>query len=399
MIQEARPSSTEPSPTSPPAPPVRVGYLVSTRSYGGPERQIVGVARALDRTRFSPIIITFVCHPSEERPLLTEARKAGIPTATVHMPTTFDPRGVQRLMRVLRSNSVGLLCTRGYKADILGLMAGRLIAIPLVAVCGGWTAHTWLIRLYESADRTALRHMDHVVAVSEAMRRTLIGAGIAPKRIAVAPNAVDATIFRPGDGTRLRKELSIEKDTLVIAAAGRLSPEKGHRYLVEGFAHVRSRLPCHLLLAGDGPERPVLESLVLSLGLRTVTTFVGWHSDVREVYWAADVVCLPSLREGMPNAVLEAMACGKPVVGSDVGGVRELLADNESGILVPPGDPQALARAVTRIVEDPELAERMGKCALDRAGEMTFWRTARLIENAYASTLRNSSGSRSVLDG
>ena len=393
MIQEARPSSTEPSPTSPPAPPVRVGYLVSTRSYGGPERQIVGVARALDRSRFSPIIITFVCHPSEERPLLTEARNAGIPTATVHMPSTFDPRGIHRLVRVLRSNSVGLLVTRGYKANTLGLMAGRLIGVPVVAVCGGWTAHTWSVRLYESLDRIALRHADQIAVVSEATREALIGAGIASRRIAVVPNAVDSTVFRPGDGTRLRKELGIGKETVVIAAVGRLSPEKGHSCLVEGFAHVRSRLPCHLLLAGDGPERPVLESLVLSSGLPTVTTFLGWHSDVREVYWAADIVCLPSLSEGMPNAVLEAMACGKPVVGSDVGGVRELLADNESGIVVPPGNACALARAITRLIEDRDLAGRIGRCALERAREMTFSRSARLLEETYASTLGQNRGS------
>ena len=383
MIQEACPSSMEATPTSPPPLPVRVGYLVSTRAYGGPERQIVGVARALDRSRFTPIIITFVCHPNEERPLLTEARKAGIPTATVHMPTTFDPRGAIRLIRLLRSTCVRLLCTRGYKGDILGLLAGRALSLPVVVTCGGWTGHTLLVRLYEWLDRFACRIADRVIAVSEAMRQQVIQMGGAPASVVVVPNAVDSEQFAPGDGSLARAEMGIPQDATVIASVGRLSPEKGHRYLVEAVSLLQSERPYHLLLVGDGPERARLEAMVKSLGLSPVTTFLGWRLDVVDLYRASDIVALPSLTEGMPNAALEAMACGKPVVASDVGGVAEALCCGEAGLLVPTAQPAALAGALSYLMERPELAQSLGQRGREKARRMTLALNAAALEALY----------------
>ena len=394
MIQKACPSSMEATPTSPPPLPVRVGYLVSTRSYGGPERQIVGVARALDRSRFSLIIITFVCHPSEERPLLTEARNAGIPTATVHMPSTFDPRGISRLLRTLRDENVAVLCPFGYKADVLGWIAGRMLRLPLLATCGGWTGHSWSVRQYERVDRWVYRLMDRVIAVSEATRQQLICSGVPSGRVVLVPNAVDTQHFHPHGTSDLREKLGISAETVVVAAVARLSPEKGHRYLVEAFSRLSDKTPVHLVLAGDGPERVRLERTAASMALSQHITFLGWCEDVRQVYWASDIIALPSLTEGLPCAVLEAMACGKPVVASDVGGVAEALGRSGAGMLVPACDSLALAGALSDLIADPHVALRMGQSARRRAEGMTFGGNARRMEAAWGQLARNSDANR-----
>ncbi|UCH33718.1 MAG: glycosyltransferase [Armatimonadota bacterium] len=361
---------------------------MATRSHGGPERQILGVATRHERSRFRPLIVSFVSYHGERRPVLDEANRAGLPTAAVRMTATLDPRGVSGLARMLRQEAISLVATYGYKADILGLMAGRLVGVPVVATCGGWTGHTRLVCLYEALDKLALRLADRVIAVSEATRSALLQSGVDPRRIAVVPNAVDGERFRPGDGSRLRAELGVAPDTAVIVSVGRLSREKGHRYLIDAAAQLRSPQRIHLLFVGDGPEKPALERLVASHDMTAMTTFAGWRTDVVPFYRAADIVVLPSLTEGLPVALLEAMACGKPVVASDVGGVAEVLGASAYGLVVPPANPSALTNALACLVERRHFAHALAERARERATQMTFDTSVRLLEHLYADVLR-----------
>lgn len=365
--------------------PCGVAYLVSTRSYGGPERQIVGAACKLDPGQFRPLIVTFICLRDERRPLLEEAAAAGLPTATVRMTATFDPRGVWGLLKVLRDHGIGLVNTRGYKADLLGLIGGRMLGLPVIATCGGWTGHTPMVRLYERLGRMAYRLADRVITVSEATRRKVIQFGVPPQRVVAVPNAVDTERFRPGDGSALRAQLGVSPGAVLVVTVGRLSPEKGHEHLVRAVGSQRDRSGIRLVLVGDGPERARLEQLVADQRLTGAVTFAGWRDDVAEFYHAADIIALPSLMEGLPNAMLEAMACGKPVVATDVGGVAEALGD--TGLVVPPGNTAAFAQALTRLVDDPGLARALGERARDRAAGMTFESNARRFEQVYAEAL------------
>ena len=366
--------------------PVGVAYIVATQAFGGPERQIIGVLSELDRSRFDPVLISFTRYHGERRPVLVEAEAAGLATVAIRMTTPFDPRAIPLLARALRRHRVGIISPRGYKADLLGLLLGRLLGLPVVATCGGWTGHTWRVQFYERVDRMAYRFMDAIVAVSEATRRQVIGFGARPERVRVVPNAVDGRRYHPGDGTALRAELGIAPEATVIAAMGRLSPEKGHRYLVEAFAQLPRAKPLHLLFVGDGPERSRLEELAASRGVSDVT-FAGWQRDMAAFYRAADLVALPSLAEGLPNAVLEAMACAKPIVASDVGGVGEVIRDGETGLLVRPSDAAALRDALSRLVEDPSQAAALAQRAHAHAGGLTFTRNARLLETVYRDVL------------
>jgi len=171
--------------------------------------------------------------------------------------------------------------------------------------------------------------------------------GIPREKIVVIPNGVDLERFKPRDLYQSKRLFGIDEDSFVIASVGRLSQEKGHRHLFEALAAARPSIPkVTCLMAGDGPLRDTLVAQVRALGLEKVCRFLGDVADVESVLAAADVMVLPSIFEGMPNALLEAMAMGCPVIATAVGGSKELVRPGETGLLVPPRDTASLASAL-----------------------------------------------------
>jgi glycosyltransferase involved in cell wall biosynthesis len=190
-----------------------------------------------------------------------------------------------------------------------------------------------------------------------------------PKRVRIIANGVAITPEDPAVRARVRSEFRLG-DEPVLLATSRLHPTKGHRDLLAAVAQLRQTSPrVRLLLVGDGVERPHLEEQARGLGLGDAVRFTGFRDDVTALLQAADLFVLPSLREGMPNAALEAMAAGLPIVACAVDGVPEAVADGETGLLVPPGSPDALADALGRLLADRARAERLGRAGRDRARE------------------------------
>ena len=191
-----------------------------------------------------------------------------------------------------------------------------------------------------------------------------------PQRIIIIENGVDVARFKVDPAPGLRDRLGLAADTLVVGGVGRLSPEKGFHHLVESIALVRRHgVSVDLVLAGDGPERSRLERDARTLGLEGHAHFLGMQRDPRPVYAALDMFALPSLEEGAPNALLEAMACGRAVVAARVGGVPEIVEHERSGLLVEPGSPAALAAALERLAVDPVLRRQLGHAAARRVRE------------------------------
>jgi len=186
-------------------------------------------------------------------------------------------------------------------------------------------------------------------------------------RISVIRNGVDTTIFKPQDGRGKRLELGLADDEFVVGAVGRLAPVKGVEYLLRGAAIAVERgTPVTLLLVGDGPLRTDLEALSSTLGIRDRVRFMGMRRDLVELYAAMDAFALPSLQEGSPNALMEAMACAKPVMASPVGGVPEIVEPEVSGVLVATGEPEAWGAELVRFATDSELRARLAAGARKR---------------------------------
>ena len=213
---------------------------------------------------------------------------------------------------------------------------------------------------------------DRVMVNAEAIGRFVAAEEGCPRaKMVLIPNGVREDALRPaGDGRAKRRELGLPPDTPVIGAVSRLAWKKGIRHLIEATPHILESSPnAHVVIAGDGPLRAELEANADALGVRDRVLFLGSRSDTIELMAAFDVFVLPSVVEGMSNALLEAMAVGRPVVVTDVGGNPEVAVDGETGLVVPPADPPQLAASIVKLLEAPELAAEMGAAGRRRVLE------------------------------
>src|ERR1700722_1017323 len=317
---------------------------------------MLGLARALpERVR-----TTFICFPGDGRhaAFLNEVRSHGFPAFAL---TSDFPRvvaAVRELVSLLHVTACDALLCHGYKAHMLGRLAARWIGKPAIAVSRGWTGESRRVKAYEWLDRRHLRFMNHVVCVSEGQAaKVREWCGVPASYITVIRNSARLSAFERRAPNARERLLSFFQNTRgitqVVLAAGRLSPEKGFDVLVEAAATICRKYPqTGIVLFGEGVMRSGLEQRIVKLGLADRILMPGFRSDLDTLIGAADVVVLPSYTEGLPNVALEASAAGVPVVATAVGGTPEVVIDGETGFLVQPGQPEAIAAKVGVLLGD-----------------------------------------------
>lgn len=302
-------------------------------------------------------------------PLADRLRQLGIPVTIVDETTTGALGILKRLTRFLRDHEIDLVHTHRYKDSVLGTIAAKLAGVPYVVrtVHGlrepmtGWKRLKF--RVYEALDRmTLLCFADLVIAVSRRMADTLRASGYRPTSVTHIHNGVDLASIAPArTADAVRRGLGLDPRAPVIGTAGRLSPVKGHASLLRAARRVLDRRPdAKFLIVGGGPLQAALIDQASRLGIAGACVFTGARHDAHELVAAMDLFVLPSLAEGIPMALLEAMALGKPVVATAVGGVPEIIEDGVNGTLVAPGDEQALAEACLHAMTDREWSSTAG---------------------------------------
>lgn len=273
------------------------------------------------------------------------------------------PRCYQRVWEQLGGLDVDLLHTHGYLADIVGIPVAWLKRIPTVTTCHGFIASSWKVRLYNSVDRKVLRLGTRVLAVSDGLGRELVDSGVKPGRVQVLMNAIETE--REPETTdhscsSIRRAYGIDREDIVLGYVGRLSAEKGLNYLIEACAQlIADGVPARALLIGEGVQREDLGQLSYRLGIADRVIFAGFQEDVSRWLSCMDVFVLPSLTEGTPMALLEAMAAGVPSVASAVGGIPKIIDQGETGLLVAPGSASEIKAAVEVLFKNPDVRERM----------------------------------------
>lgn len=269
---------------------------------------------------------------------------------------------------VLQEFGARVIFCHGYKANLVGLAAARRLGIPAVAVSRGWTAQTGRVRLYEMLDRRVLRWMDHVVSVSAGQAEKVRRAGVRPERLSVIYNAVEPERFaapKPEDRRRL-EALFAARPELVVGAAGRLSPEKGFEVLIEAAAQVVGRnRSVGFVLFGDGHLRGQLARRIDERGLAGRFVLAGFRLDLDAYMPHFDLFVVPSYTEGLSNVILEASAARVAVVATAVGGNPETVLHEATGLLVRPGDARALAEAIASLLSDELRRREMGQAGQD----------------------------------
>ncbi len=347
--------------------PIRILHLIASNFVGGPEKQILHHALDLQNSDFEVWVGSFRDRP-EKAAILQQAEESGLHTYESLSSGRFDPRAVFELASFLKRQKIQLLCTHGFKANTVGALAKNVAGVPQIAFCRGWTAETLRVRAYEALERRFLALADRIICVSEAQAEYFATKHLLQPRISVVHNAMLDSIDTGAECDReaAKMQLGFSPATLVIGAVGRLSVEKGQRYLVEAAPGlVREFRDLKIVLLGEGRERESLESQVKRLGLENVVVLPGFHKNVARWMQAFDVLANCSLTEGIPNAILEALAVGTPVVATSVGGVPELIKDRETGLLVAPGSSEALAGGLAEVLRDSSLALKLGQAGRD----------------------------------
>jgi glycosyltransferase involved in cell wall biosynthesis len=295
--------------------------------------------------------------------LAIHAREHRIGVVPLHLPKRYHlPQMVRRFATLVREHQPDVVCTQGYKADVVAAVYGK---VPTIALIPGWTAKDCKVRFFEWVDKQTLRRHSAIAIVSPAQRTEVLRYGVKSDSIFYLPTCVDTGQLRPAySREQLANIIGRSLPRQMCGYVGRLSIEKGVTHLVDALAEVTAKqTEVRLLIVGEGEQRANLQAQVESLGLQQAVAFLGERADARQIIGALDLLVLPSLTEGLPNVVLEAFAYKRPVVATAVGGVPELVKDGETGWLVPPRDPRALAQAILDALSNPEEARRRAENA------------------------------------
>jgi len=373
---------------------LRFLHLIASNFVGGPEKQILRHLRDLSAAGHDVWVGSF--RDLSSRPEILEAAEGlGIQTLELSSGHVFPLTALQ-LARWVRRNNLSLLCTHGYKANAIGWLTTRLAAVPHVCFVRGWTAETPRVKFYERLERLVLARSPWVVTVSRALADQVQVRRAKQQVPVVVPNAALFLAHDAGlhiDRLELRRSLGLGEEYFWVCAAGRLSAEKGQRFLVDALPSLAAAIPnLRVAILGEGREREALASQAAQLGIQDRVVLAGFQKQVQRWIQGCDVVVNPSLTEGTPNIVLEAMALGTPVIATAVGGVPDLVQDGESGLLVPAGDSVAISHAVLSLWADPTLSRRLARNAQIRVRDFSPEKQTRLLLDLYSRVLRSPQG-------
>lgn len=356
--------------------PLRVLFVINDLARAGAETQLVELVLRLDPRRFDRRIVLL----KERNDFADRLSAAGIPVHPLRRRGWWDLGLFWRLGRSMRAWRPDVVHSHLFLSNTVTAPVARLAGVPTLILSQRCSYDATVPPHWRRVARWTHRLADRVLVNSRAALEEERRAGADASRLIYIPNG----ITQPDGPTSSRGDLGLPDGPLVVSV-GQLEELKGHHDLVAAWPEVAHAHPtARLALVGDGPRRSALEAQARILGVEDSVLFLGSRPDGRRYAAAADVFVQPSLTEGMPNAVLEAMAAGRPVVATGVGGTPELVIDGVTGVLVAPAEPEALARAIRILLDDAARRERLGAAAALRAREAFSADAMRAeVERAY----------------
>ena len=373
-------------------PKIKILFIITSSGIGGAEKILCYTATGLDYNKYD----ISVCSLKKKGEIAADLEKRGIEVCCLHMGGRESSLGwlssiiaLIRLFPYLIRIRPTIIHSFLFRANILARIAGYLTGIPIiissVRVMGGEKKYFHYVEMITSF------MVDHYVAVSESVKRYIIDKSrISNEKISVIYNGVNIKSQDNTYGQKVKVPLTIENEDRILMTVGRLHKQKGHCYLIQAVSKVRKEFPkVKLLVTGEGEEENNLKKLVKSLDLTNEVIFAGLRSDIEGILPMAEIFILSSLWEGLPNALLEAMAAGKPVVATKVGGIPEIVVHGETGILIHPRDHDALAIAIIDLLQNRLKAKDMGEAGRIRAGKrFSIYKMIEKTENLYQELLK-----------
>ncbi len=341
---------------------IKVVQMVEDMKVGGLERVIANIALGIDRGRYANEVWCL----SRGGAVADELERLGCAVTVMGVDNYHRPRQLLGLIGRLRKARPDIVHTHGYFAGTAGRIAAKMTGVPVVihhvhSTYWGYRTKNLL------TERLLALGTARVACCSQAVARFVLDTEkISSTKVSVIYNGIREPQAGAKAAAALRRELNLCPDDQVVGTVASLTPHKGHRHLLEAAAKVVRRVPrAKFLLVGDGPLRRELIRQADALGITSHLTFCGVRQDVPDLLALMDLFVLPSCeREGLGITLIEAMACGKPVIGTAIGGIPEVISAEVTGLLVPPADSRALAEAMGSLLHDPDRRRRMGEAGL-----------------------------------
>jgi glycosyltransferase involved in cell wall biosynthesis len=341
---------------------VKVLQLISSGGYYGAENMLLNLCASQQKPGCENSLMLFYNVHAPNVEFYERARRRGLSVRMVHCQGRADWRAVRQIEECIQEDGIQLLHTHGYKADLYGYVAARRSGKPIVATCHNWVGGTAALGIYNRLDRMALKRFQRLAAVSDSVAQRLLDSGVSAKKIRTIANGIDVGLF---ERARPLPVFDFEGNK-VVGMVARLDLQKGFEYLLRAARELCAAFPgLKVVIVGEGPDRQAIEHMVQRFGLRSNVILAGQHSDMPGIYAAMDIFVLPSLNEGLPMTILEAMAASRPVIATRVGAIPKVIKDGKTGLLVDPGDVDGLRNALARLLLDSDLCRCLGSAGHD----------------------------------
>jgi glycosyltransferase involved in cell wall biosynthesis len=381
--------------------PDKVRLLEMRNTYkwgGGPDKTILLSAERHDRSRVEPVVAYIRDARDHEFIIGDKARAKGLTFYEIEERGKFDLRVLKELREIVLRHDINLIHAHDHKTDLFAYLLRRWLWRRQITLLS--TAHAWVMlgfkgEMYRRLDLSLMRRFDHLIAVSHATKDEMVNAGVSARLVSVVHNGIDTDAWsRNRVSNSMRNELELGEAFPVVGYVGRIMPEKDLETWLRTAALVVHEYPhARFVLVGEGKDNSYLgqlKRLAVDLGIAERTYFSGYRSDLIPVYASFDLFVLSSLREGLPNSILEAMAMGLPVVTTDVAGAKELVVNGETGFVVPQQDVEGLASAILSILGENHRRLCMGRAGRRRVeSEFSFSHRLRHVEDLYEQILRS----------
>ena len=345
-------------------------HLIHSGGFYGAEAVVLNLCIGLQKSKFRPVLGCFMSSGQEKPQLGLLAETKGIKVEYFNFGRKFDFQVIKNLYQVIISEKIGLIHSHGYKPSFYCLMIFLFYRIPYIVTCHLWFCSNIKMYFNVLAERISMLFAKKIVAVSYPIAKEIASWRLLKKKITVINNGIDIdkyTDYREDfDRDQLRKGLGLKNDSILIGTLGRLTPQKGHEYLLEAAAKIlRERQNIEFIVAGDGPLKDILVQKARDLNILDAFHFVGFRSDAINILRLLDIFVFSSIDEGLPIALLEAMAVGLPIIATDVGDISQVIQNRFNGILVRSKCPNELAESISALLNDTALRKKLAVCAMN----------------------------------
>jgi glycosyltransferase involved in cell wall biosynthesis len=347
---------------------MKILQLISSTGFFGAENAMYELSKGLSSQGYRTYIgiIGSLKHFPVEFPLL--AKNSNIEVKEFSCRGKFDLKTILQIRRYVKNNRINIIHSHNYKSNFYSLLATALQNVKRITTCHNWLSVNPKMKIYERIDKSLLHKFHKIIAVSDALKEEIINSGLPVEKVLVINNGVDLTRFNsPDNSDSIRKKLGFDSKDKIIGTIGRLVPDKGNIFLLQAIKGLLDTFPnLKCLIVGDGKEKDNLQFQVGMLGLKGRVVFAGIRADIPQILNLIDIFVMPSLKEGMPMALLEAMAAKKAIIATKVGDIPKIIEDRVTGLLVEPGNVNSISNSIKMLLQDETKTRSLAENAFEK---------------------------------